>query len=226
MEAAQNAQAVQCARCPFRAEERYCRAVNGRHPEFCASTLCPELVEEAKAQFMQDPEIMRFACNAAKQEAECYGVSPFDPDQRMPLKPRILEVMEFCEKQNYHRLGLAFCIGLREEAAALNQILEHHGFEVVSVACKVGCTDKSFLGITEEEKIHSGHESMCDPIAQAMILNAAGTEFNLMLGLCVGHDSLFFKYAEAPVTVIAVKDRLLGHNPLAALYSGYYGFLR
>ena len=51
------------------------------------------------------------------------------------------------------------------------------------------------------------------------------TDFNLMLGLCVGHDSMFLKYSEALVSVIAVKDRLLGHNPLAALYSGYYAFL-
>jgi enoyl-CoA hydratase/carnithine racemase len=42
------------------------------------------------------------------------------------------------------------------------------------------------------------------------------TDFNVLLGLCVGHDSLFLKYAEAPCTVLAVKDRMLGHNPLAA----------
>ena len=48
-------------------------------------------------------------------------------------------------------------------------------------------------------------------------------ELNVLLGLCVGHDSLFFRYAEAPVTVLAVKDRVTGHNPLAAVYlSGSY----
>jgi uncharacterized metal-binding protein len=34
----------------------------------------------------------------------------------------------------------------------------------------------------------------------------------------VGHDSLFFSFAEAPTTVLAVKDRVTGHNPLAAIY--------
>jgi uncharacterized metal-binding protein len=34
----------------------------------------------------------------------------------------------------------------------------------------------------------------------------------------VGHDSIFFKYAEAPTTVLAVKDRVTGHNPLAAIH--------
>ena len=41
----------------------------------------------------------------------------------------------------------------------------------------------------------------------------------MALGLCVGHDSLFFRYSAAPCTVLAVKDRLLGHNPLAAVYN-------
>lgn len=65
---------------------------------------------------------------------------------------------------------------------------------------------------------------MCNPIAQAKILNAAGTDFNILLGLCVGHDSLFIKYSQAMVTVFAVKDRVLGHNPLAAVYNyeSYY----
>jgi uncharacterized metal-binding protein len=69
---------------------------------------------------------------------------------------------------------------------------------------------------------------MCNPVAQAMILNDAGVHFNILLGLCVGHDSLFFKYADAPVTVLAVKDRVTGHNPLAAVYlmDSYYSRLK
>jgi len=65
---------------------------------------------------------------------------------------------------------------------------------------------------------------MCIPIFQAEVLNSEKTEFNIVLGLCVGHDSLFFKHAEAYTTVLAVKDRVTGHNPLAAIYqaSSYY----
>ena len=51
------------------------------------------------------------------------------------------------------------------------------------------------------------------------MLNTAETEFNILLGLCVGHDSMFMKYSQAMVTVFAVKDRALGHNPLAAIYT-------
>jgi uncharacterized metal-binding protein len=49
-----------------------------------------------------------------------------------------------------------------------------------------------------------------------------------MLGLCIGHDTLFIKYCRVPLTVLAVKDRVFGHNPLAALYlanTSYYGRL-
>ncbi len=217
-----------CAKCPFQAEERICRREDGRGPAFCSTKLYPDQIRQADAKYTADPELLRFAYHAAVQEAECYAEAPFAPGKMMPTKSRIQEVVEFCRKQGYHKLGLAFCIGLRKEAMALNGILESQGFEVVSVVCKVGGTDKSAVGIAPEEKIKKGaaHESMCDPIAQAMILNHEKVDFALMLGLCVGHDSLFIRFVEAPVTVVAVKDRLLGHNPLAALYSNYYGFLK
>ena len=76
-----------------------------------------------------------------------------------------------------------------------------------------------------DEQIDAGKdEAMCNPILQAMVLNHEKTEFNILLGLCVGHDSMFFKYADALCTVLAVKDRVLGHNPLAAIYNvdSYY----
>ena len=44
-------------------------------------------------------------------------------------------------------------------------------------------------------------------------------ELDLLLGLCVGHDTLFIKNAGAPITVVAVKDRVTGHNPLAPIYT-------
>jgi uncharacterized metal-binding protein len=59
------------------------------------------------------------------------------------------------------------------------------------------------------------------------VVNDTKCDFNVLLGLCVGHDSLFLKYAKAPSTVLAVKDRVMGHNPLAAVYlsEGYYSWL-
>jgi uncharacterized metal-binding protein len=142
-----------------------------------------------------------------------------------PVKPRVQETCEFAQKMGYKKIGVAFCMGLHKEALLLMQILKAQGFEVISVNCKTGGIPKETIGIKEKEKIHIGEfESMCNPIAQAMILNDEKTDFNILVGLCVGHDSLFLKYANAFCTVLVVKDRVLGHNPVAALYtsSSYY----
>jgi uncharacterized metal-binding protein len=136
-----------------------------------------------------------------------------------PSKTRVVEICEFAGKMGYKRLGIAFCIGLAKEVRTLEEILKIHGFEVVSVLCKAGRTLKEEIGIKDEEKIRQGtKEAMCNPIFQAKLLNREKTDFNILLGLCVGHDSLFFRYSEAPTTVLAVKDRVTGHNPLAAIY--------
>ncbi len=62
-------------------------------------------------------------------------------------------------------------------------------------------------------------KSSATPIAQAEICNEEDTEFNIVMGLCVGHDSMFLKNANALCTVFAVKDRVLAHNPLGAVYT-------
>lgn len=90
-----------------------------------------------------------------------------------------------------------------------------------TVGCKIGAVDKTEIGIPEEKKLNRGcgHESMCNPIMQAKVLAEQGTDFNIVIGLCVGHDTLFLKHSEAPTTVMIVKDRVLGHNPVMALYT-------
>jgi uncharacterized metal-binding protein len=133
--------------------------------------------------------------------------------------------MDFANKCGFNKLGLAFCLGLWREANTLCKILAHNGFEVCSVACKNGSVPKEFLSIKDEDKVRPGsYEAMCNPIGQAFFLNKAKTQLNLILGLCVGHDSLFIKHSDAPVTVFAAKDRVLAHNPLGAIYlsEGYY----
>lgn len=167
---------------------------------------------------------MEFARQASIQEAENYANRHERPYIMQPTKTRMVEICEFAKRMGFKRLGFAFCVGLKQEARAVQAILETKGFEVVSVVCKAGRTPKEKIGIRDEEKIFQGtDEAMCNPIFQAELLNQEKTEFNILLGLCVGHDSLFFKYAQAPTTVLAVKDRVTGHNPLAAIYlSGSY----
>jgi uncharacterized metal-binding protein len=182
------------------------------------------VIGKANEEYVRS-DIFKFAHEASIQEAECYierDVKPFVP---RPTKPRVQEICEFAQKMGYKKLGMAFCSALHSEALSLAQILEAQGYEVVSVVCKAGRTPKENIGIREEEKVRIGEfESMCSPIAQAMILNEEKTDFNILVGLCVGHDSLFLRYSQAYCTVLVAKDRVLAHNPCAALYTAgsYY----
>jgi uncharacterized metal-binding protein len=212
---------VECAKCAVK--NKACRTPQGEGPAFCPTLHRKPVIEKSLKEYAK-PDIGIFAREASIQEAEGYGDRKKKPYLRHPIKPRVQETCEFANRMGYRKLGVAFCAGLHKEAAALNQILEAQGFEVVSVACKAGCTPKETIGIGDEDKVRIGEfESMCSPIAQAMLLNEEKTDFNILLGLCVGHDSLFLKYAQAYSTVLVTKDRVLAHNPAGALYtSGSY----
>lgn len=158
-------------------------------------------------------EDSRFYIESTKIESRGYG-----------QWTRMREVVEFAKSMGYSKLGVAFCAGLKQEGKLACDVLRKHGFEVVSVICKNGGISKERVGIGEDEKVHPGqYEPMCNPIGQARLMNEQHTQFNIVIGLCVGHDSLFYKYSEAPVTTLVTKDRVLAHNPVGALYcSGSY----
>jgi uncharacterized metal-binding protein len=198
-----------CALC----SEHNCRTgVLEKLPLNCPCTEKEEQEKTKKLYLEEDNN--KLAYNSALVEAEGYC-----------NKTRLEEIIDFADKCNFKKLGVAFCIGLSKEAVILCRILKNNGFDVDSVVCKNGSIPKEFLNIEESEKIRPGnYEPMCNPIGQAIMLNNAETDLNIIMGLCVGHDSLFMKYSEAPVTVFAVKDRVLAHNPLGALYlsDSYY----
>jgi uncharacterized metal-binding protein len=217
-----------CAHCAFEMLEKICVSQEGKGGKGCPTLLDREVLEAANREYVI-PEVRNFAQNASRQEAECYANREQRPYIMQPTKTRIVEICEFAKKMGYERLGLAFCVGLAKEARLVADILESHGFEVVSVLCKAGRTFKKTIDLDESEQIfQGGDEAMCNPVYQAKLLNHEKSEFNILLGLCVGHDSLFFKYSEAPTTVLAVKDRVTGHNPLAAIYlsESYYRKVR
>jgi len=138
---------------------------------------------------------------------------------------RVEDTIEFARRMNFVRLGVACCVGLTQEGKVLMDILESNGFDVTFVFCKTGGVPKEELGLKDSEKVHPGtFEPMCNPVAQALVMNKAKTQLNIIVGLCVGHDSTFIKYSRAPVTVLIAKDRVLCHNPVGALYTakGYY----
>ena len=198
----------QCAHCP--PVSRVCRERRTDEkpgPAFCPSRVDPEGVERG-VDVYSEPLVARVAKASAEVEAEGYG-----------RWTRLEEISVFAKRMGYQRLGIAHCTGFIDLAHVLSDILESHGFEVVSVCCKTGGVPKERIGILDSQKVRPGsHESMCNPVSQATLMNRAGTDFNIVLGLCVGHDSLFYRYSEALVTTLVAKDRALAHNPIGALH--------
>ncbi len=220
-----------CARCPTRVCENRGAGPGEppsleKAPAFCPMKLMPDVYGEAMAEY-DSPGVKEFARLASVQEFQCYERLPDGLRTRLP---RVEELIQFARKCGYKRLGIAHCGGLAYEAGLLSDVLEKNGFEVASVMCKTGAVPKERIGIRAEEKIAGPEawETMCNPIVQAMIINRSGVDLAIMLGLCIGHDTLFIKYCQVPLTVLAVKDRVTGHNPLVALYTGetYYRRLR
>ncbi len=224
-----NEKLTSCAICPYKATERYCRSTDGRFPEFCPTKNKGDLIEKSLQTYTSNYELCEFAKQAAIQEAQGYTNNKLGYRHVRAVKTRIEEIIEFVNKMNYKRLGLAFCFGLRNEAKVVNGLFKSKGLTVASVVCKVGRIDKERIGVPKNQQVVTDSvETMCNPILQASILNSEKTEFNILLGLCVGHDSLFLKHSEALCTVLAVKDRVLGHNPLAAIYNlnSYHSYLK
>lgn len=185
-------------------------------PAFCPMPAEPELLAGVEQAYLSDAKLRRIAVESARTEAAGYC-----------KETRVQEIMDFARRMGWTRLGIAHCVGLMQEAKAARDIFVAGGFEVCTVCCKAGSIDKEKVGIRDEEKVRPGqYEAMCSPVGQAALLDKAGTQFNVVIGLCVGHDSLFFAYSKAPVTVLVAKDRVLGHNPAAALYTSHSYYRR
>ncbi|MDH4246446.1 MAG: DUF1847 domain-containing protein [Deltaproteobacteria bacterium] len=196
-----------CAYCP--PTVRACRHGQSkeRGPGFCPTKVDQDALESAWERYA-DPDIRRAAQVSARVESAGYC-----------KWTRVEEIVQFAKGMGYTRIGIATCISMVDLTRTLSAILESHGLEVVSAACKSGGVAKEDIGLEDAEKIRpGGHESMCNPVAQAELLNRAGCQFNVVMGLCVGHDSLFFKHSAALATTLIAKDRVLAHNPVGALH--------
>ena len=195
-----------CAYCP--PNVRACRHGESetRGPGFCPSKVDEEGIERAWERY-EDPEVRRVACASAVVESAGYC-----------RWTRVEEICAFAREMGFRKIGIATCISMVDLARTLSGILESHGFEVASAACKNGGVPKERLGLRDEQKIRPGtYEAMCNPLSQAELLNDAGCELNVVLGLCVGHDSLFFRHSKGLATTLVAKDRVLAHNPIGAL---------
>jgi uncharacterized metal-binding protein len=203
-----------CAICGARA----CSAEPGTKdlPAFCPMAEETDLLAQVEKIYLNQEPIRRLAIQSARTESSGYCQST-----------RIEEIMDFARRIGARTLGIAHCVGLMREARLAREIFRAGGFEVFTVCCKVGSISKEKIGLRDEEKIRPGQfEALCSPVGQAALLDQAGAQLNVLIGLCVGHDSLFFMHSKAPVTVLVAKDRVLGHNPAACLYTSHSYYQR
>jgi uncharacterized metal-binding protein len=195
-------------------------------PQYCPSEPHAEAIEESFQQYQGNDSDARLAQIAAKVEGLCYQPIP-GSDAVNARWTRVEDLIALAKLMGYAKIGIATCIGMLDETTRLSDILRAQGMEPYSACCKAGSIDKLELNLKEEDKVRPGtFEPACNPIAQARILNAEGMEMNIIMGLCVGHDMLFSKYSEAPVTTLVVKDRVTGHNPVTVLYGQNFYYKR
>lgn len=192
-----------------------CYRQESRFPDFCpGERVEDQTLGSVVAGYCGDEADARTARAAAEVEGLYYG-----------KLTRVEEVLAFARRIGARKIGLATCVGLIGETRLFSKILELNGFKPYAVLCKAGSVDKSEIGIRDELKLRpESFEALCNPILQAKMLNDWKSELNVAIGLCVGHDALFCKHSDALVTTLIVKDRVLAHNPAAALYtsSSYY----
>ncbi len=202
---------ILCSYCPGK------QCVTGdlsQAPKFCPTLVRTGLMSEAR-ETLHDTENQAMARDVARTWKELGKLT------------RIEETMMYAKLRGYQKLGLAFCLGLSDEAQLLTNVLFNNGFEVISACCMCGALSSDDVELPEGDKIVSGsRQPMCNPIGQATLLDGEGCQLNILLGLCVGDDTLFIKYSKAPVTVLAVKDRVLANNPLGVLYTSRNPFSR
>ncbi len=187
-----------------------CYRHDKQYPSFCATeAVDPALVEQTRTTYAGDDLDGRLARAAAEVEGRFYGKIS-----------RCEEIVAFAHRIRAKRIGIATCFGLIEETRLFAKILRLGDLDPVTVLCKIGSVEKESIGIPDEMKIRPGaYEAACNPILQAKTLNAEKTDLNVIVGLCVGHDALFTRHSEAPVTTLITKDRLTCHNPAVALYT-------
>ena len=180
-----------CAYCPV----KNCAKRLGEEEAYPVN--CPTERKEIAAfvEMYQEPETKRLAQSSA--------ISSMDHSES-----RAEQIVNLARNAGYKKIGVAFCISLAEYGKLVCDFYRREGFEVESVICKVGHHDRRCIDIIDERM-----KPMCNPIAQAEYFNRIGTDLNIAVGLCVGHDSIFFKYSKAPVTVLIAKDHRYDNAP-------------
>jgi uncharacterized metal-binding protein len=201
-----------CSEC----SARNCYRRDTQYPDFCLSEASQKGAAETRTLYSGKSIDARVARAAAEVEGEYYG-----------RLTRLEETVIFALKMGAKKVGVASCLGLLDESNIYAKVVRSAGLEVKTVICKVGSVDKCEIGLPDSLKLSAGfREACCNPVLQARVLGEWGSDINVSVGLCVGHDYLFTKHSRVPAITLAVKDRVLAHNPMAAIYTSKFYYKR
>lgn len=131
-------------------------------------------------------------------------------------KTRLKGTIDFCKKIGYKKTWISILSWFIKRNVSIQS---YNGFDVGLLICKIGSIDRHTIGINNCDV------AMCNSIVQAELFNQQKTNFNIVLGLCVDHNTLLFSYFDAPVIVFVVKNRVWAYNSLGTVYlvDSYYG---
>lgn len=186
-----------------------CEHTDRQCPDFCAQPqVTPALHKEAYRLYTSKENRALFEAAARATEGTVEST-------------RVQDTIKFACYLGAKRVGIATCTIMLNETRIMAKLLRKAGFEVEAIGCKVDSNHRADLDLPPSE---CGKDAvLCNPIMQALLLNEARTDLNISLGLCVGHDALFAKYSEAPVTTLVAKDFPAANNPCSVLYTAVDG---
>ncbi|MBI2393050.1 MAG: DUF1847 domain-containing protein, partial [Deltaproteobacteria bacterium] len=114
------------------------------------------------------------------------------------LRNRVEELVAYAHARGLAKIGVAFCVSLIKEAQHLGKLLKRAGLDAELVCCRVGAIDYSEIDLA---KAHPDEfAAICNPVAQAKLLNEAKVDLVAQVGLCIGHDLILQEECDAPVT--------------------------
>ena len=180
-------------------------------PDGCTSHLAGADARERAVHFYNESE------NNAVVQASATTIEASIPGHW----PRIRELVFFARTLGAKRIGIASCITFADEAKLLADILEDAGFETVSAICRIGSVTREEAGLVDDSDDRAQRVT-CNPYMQADVLNEAHTDFNIIVGLCLGHDMLFTGRSEAWVTTLEIKDQSTKHERRLAASLKHY----
>ena len=159
-----------------------CEYTDREEPGFCAQgAVSSALHDEAQRLYALPDVIMQAAAMVSEETVN---------------STRVQDTIKFANLISAIHIGIASCTIMLRETRILAKLLEQAGFCVETVGCKLESNRRADLDLEPPARGGEGGV-VCNPIMQALLLNEAKTDLNILMGICVGHDALFCKYSDA-----------------------------